>query len=229
MNANDASKTTATYGYKFGDDFSFDAEKENKYSVSALSNIVNLGFDKGVMDMSAATLTLYKPLAETANVNDTQKLATLSATGAKIVKMDDTVMYFVLSNALYKINYTDKDAIVDKVSEEAINTSWLTISVIGDYLYYIENTYSYMNRLNLSDFVKEPNNLKYAEGETVSGTRKATLSKDDEDKVVIKYVDDDANEADVEYFQIPKFMTEADAQTYAEALYAEWEAENKKK
>ena len=229
MNANDASKTTATYGYKFGDDFSFDAEKEKKYSVSALSNIVNLGFDKGVMDMSAATLTLYKPLAETANVNDTQKLATLSATGAKIVKMDDTVMYFVLSNALYKINYTDKDAIVDKVSEEAINTSWLTISVIGDYLYYIENTYSYMNRLNLSDFVKEPNNLKYAEGETVSGTRKATLSKDDEDKVVIKYVDDDANEADVEYFQIPKFMTEADAQTYAEALYAEWEAENKKK
>ena len=71
--------------------------------------------------------------------------------------------------------------------------------------------------------------MKYAEGETVSGTRKATLSKDDEGKVVIKYVDDDANEADVEYFQIPKFMTEADAQTYAEALYAEWEAENKKK
>ncbi|MDE7215310.1 MAG: DUF5050 domain-containing protein [Clostridia bacterium] len=229
MLANDASKTTSTYGYKFGDDFTLDPSKEKKFAVSALSNIVNLGFDKGVLDMSAATLTMYKPLAKDANVNDTQTLATLSSTGAKIVKIDENEMYFVLSNALYKVDYNDKNAIVDKLSEEAINSSWLTISVIGDYMYYIENTYSYMYRLNLNDFVKEPNNLQYAEGSVVSGTRKATLSKNDEDKVVIKYVDDDANEEDVEYFQIPKFMTETDAQTYAEALYAEWEAENKKK
>ena len=222
-NSNDASKATATYGYKFGDDYSFDASKEKKFAVSALSSIVNLGFDKGVMDMSAATLTLYKPLANNANVNDTQTLATLSATGAKIVKIDDKEMYFVLSNALYKIAYTDKDAKPDMISEEKINTSWLTISVMGDYVYFIENTYSYMSRLKISDLVFQPNNVKYAKGEVVSGTRKAKLTKNDEDKVVITYVADDANEDGVEYVQIPKFMTEADAQTYAEALYAEME------
>ncbi|MDE7079336.1 MAG: DUF5050 domain-containing protein [Clostridia bacterium] len=224
-NSNDSSKVTATYGYKFGDDFSFDASKEKKFAVSALSTIVNLGFDKGVMDMSAATLTLYKPLAGDANINDTQELATLSSTGAKIVKMDANEMYFVISNALYKISYTDKEAIVDKISEEAINTSWLTISVIGEYMYYIENTYSYMNRLKFSDFVQQPNDLQFVKGEIVSGTRKAILTKNDEDEIQITYVADDANEEGVEYFQIPKFMTEADAKAYAEALYAESENE----
>ncbi|MDE6614151.1 MAG: hypothetical protein K2K24_01445 [Clostridia bacterium] len=191
-NSNDASKTTETYGYKFGDDFSFDASKEKKFAVSALSSIVNLGFDKGVMDTSAATLTLYKPLANSANLNDTQTLATLSSTGAKIVKIDEKEMYFVLSNSLWKIAYMDKDAIVDKVSEEAINSSWLSISVIDDYMYYIENTYSYMNRLKLGDFVQEPNNLKFAKGDYLGGTRKAKLTeieetnKDDENTKTVK-------------------------------------------
>lgn len=236
INSNDASKTTSTYGYKFGEDFTFDASKEKKFAVSALSSFVNLGFDKGVMDTSAATLTLYKPLAKEANVNDTQTLATLSSTGAKIVKIDDKEMYFVLSNALYRIAYMDKDAIVDKISEEAINSSWLTISVIGDYVYYIENKYNYMNRLKISDFVQQTNNLQFAKGEFVGGTRKAKLTKnekasedeneEDVKKINIEYVADEANEEGVEYFQIPKFMSEADAQTYAEALLAE--AESKK-
>ena len=232
-NSNDASKATSTYGYKFGDDFSFDASKEKKFAVSALSSIVNLGFDKGVMDMSSATLTLYKPLAESANLDDTQTLANLNATGAKIVKIDDKEMYYVLSNALYRIAYMDKDARCDKISGEdtTINSSWLTISVIDDYMYYIENTYSYMNRLKLGDFVKQPNNMQFAEGDFLGGMRKAILTEnddaDDEKTVNIKYVADDANEEGVDYFYIPKFMSEADAQSYAEALYAEAEESKK--
>lgn len=234
INSNDASKTTSTYGYKFGDDFSFAPSNEKKFAVSALSNIVNLGFDKGVMDMSSTTLTLYKPLANDANVNDTQALATLSSTGAKIIKMDEKEMYFALSNALWKISYTDKDAFAEQVGESsAINTGWLTISVIGDYMYYIENTYNYMSRLKFNDFVFEPNNVVNAKGEILGGTRKAKLTKNEEEskdddenvkKVIIDYVADDAYEEGVDYFFIPKFMSEADAQTYAEALYAEYES-----
>ena len=231
-NSNDASKTTSTYGYKFGEDFSFAPSNEKKFAVSSLSSIVNLGFDKGVMDMSSATLTLYKPLASEANVNDTQTLATLSSTGAKIVKMDDKEMYFVLSNALWKISYTDKDAFAEQVGESsAIYSSWLTISIVGEYMYYIENTYNYMSRLKFSDFVFEPNNVVNAKGEILGGTRKAKITENETDSdddenastVRIEYVADDANEEGVDYFYMPKFMSEDDAQKYAEALYEEYE------
>ncbi|MDE7209604.1 MAG: hypothetical protein K2O31_06940, partial [Clostridia bacterium] len=128
-------------------------------------------------------------------------------------------MYYILSNTLYKINYTDKNAITQKLSEDAIHTSWLTRSVIGNYLYFIDNTYNYMYRVDLTAFKGENNNFEYAEGAIVSGTRKATLTKDDDDKIVINYVADDANEEGVKYYQIPKFMTSDDAQKYAEAIY----------
>lgn len=228
-NNNDASKTTATYGYKFGDDFAFDTAKEKKFATSALSTFVNLGFDKGLLDTSAQTLKLYKPIADNAVVDDTEDMADLGATGAKIVKFDGEYMYYVLSNALYKIAYADKDAKTKadgfvKISgdDTAINTNWLTLSLIGDYLYYIDNTYNYMFRLNLSDFSWQPNAVTYADGKAVGGYRKATLSKDENDeegKIIIKYVSDDANDDGVKYYQIPKFMTESDAQTYAASVY----------
>ncbi len=221
INANDASKATQTYGYKFTDGYSLDPAKEKRFAVSGLTSFVNLGFDKGIMDTSAATLTLYKPLAEDAYVNDTEKYATLSATGAKIVQINGDTMYYVLSNALYRINYTDKKALADKISEEAINTSWLSISVIDGRMYYIDNTYNYMYSLKLDDYVSLPNDLQYAKGAIVSGTRKAVLSKDKDGNIEIKYVADDASEEGVTYYQIPKFMTEADAKTYANALYEE--------
>ncbi|MDE6361603.1 MAG: hypothetical protein K2L53_01345, partial [Clostridia bacterium] len=128
---------------------------------------------------------------------------------------------YILSNTLYKIDYTDQKAVTQKLSEDAIHTSWLTRSVIGNYLYFIDNTYNYMYRVDLTAFVGEDNNYVYAEGAIVSGTRKATLIKDDEGKITINYVEEDANEEGVKYYQIPKFMTSDDAQKYAEAIYEE--------
>ncbi len=217
--SNDASKTTSTYGYKFGDDFTLQPAKEKKFSTTALSTFVNLGFDKGLLDYSAAELKLYKPLNEDAVVDETQTLATLSATGAKIVQIDQTYMYYVLSNSLYRIEYNDKKAIAQKWSEDAVNTSWLTISVIDDYMYYIDNTHNYMFRMDLDSFVSQPNNLVYAKGEAVGGTRKATLEKDKEGNIKITYVADSEDKEGVTYYQIPKFMTEADAKTYAASIY----------
>lgn len=225
--SSDASKITGTYGYKFGEDFSFDASKEKMYAVSALSTFVSLGFDKGLMDMSAVELKLYKPINAGSFVNDTEVYATLSATGAKVIKIDDTYMYYVLSNKLYRIKYADKKAVVEQISndEDLINTSWLSASIIGDYLYYIDNTYSYLFRMDLSSYVAEPNNIEFAKSEIVSGTRKAKLTKNDKDEIVIEYVADDANEEGVTYYQIPKFMTEKDIDTYAAAIYKDPESD----
>ncbi len=216
----DASKKTSTYAYKFDESYSFDTAKEVRYATSALtgSSIINLGESK-ILYTAAAELQIYKAISETASENDTQKGATLLATGAEIVKIDGNDMYYILSNTLYKIDYTDKNAITQKLSEDAIHTSWLTRSVIGNYLYFIDNTYNYMYRVDLTAFKGENNNFEYAEGAIVSGTRKATLTKDDDDKIVINYVADDANEEGVKYYQIPKFMTSDDAQKYAEAIY----------
>lgn len=225
-NGQDASKPTSTYAYKFGDDFSFDPAEEVRYATSALSasTILNLG-EKGLLDISAEQLKVYGQISNDANNNITQDGATLSATGAKIALIDGSYMYYVISNTLYRIEYMNKDAIADKLSEAAISTSWLTLSVIDDYLYYIDNTYNYMYRVNIKGFSNEPNNLVYAEGSVVSGTRKATLKKDKDkdDKIVIAYVVDDANEEGVKYYQIPKFMTSDDAQKYAEAIFEDEE------
>ena len=115
---------------------------------------------------------------------------------------------------------------MQKLSDDAINTSWLTLSVIDNYLYYIDNTYNYMYRVDLKAFVGDDNNFVLAKGEIVSGTRKATIEqvKDgDETKYKFTYVADDANEEGVKYYQVPKFMTEDDLQKFAEANYEEEE------
>lgn len=217
----DASKKTSTYAYKFDENYTFDTTKEVRYAISALtgSSIINLGEGKGILYTASADLEIYKAISEAATANDTQKGATLSSTGAEIVKIDGNNMYYILSNTLYKIDYTNQNAVVQRVSKDAIHTSWLTRSVIGNYLYYIDNTYNYMYRVDLTAFVGEPNNFVDAEGAIVSGTRKATLTKDDEGKITINYVAEDANEEGKKYYQIPKFMTSDDAQKFAEAIY----------
>ena len=220
-NNSDSSKSTSTYAYKLDENYRLDPAKEVRYATTALtgSSIKYLGEEKGILYTANAQLQIYKSISETASEDNTQDLATLSSTGAEIVKIDGDTMYYILSNTLYKINYTDKKAVAQKVSEDAISTSWLTRSVIGNYLYYIDNTYNYMYRVDITALVEEPNNFVYAEGAVVSGMRKAKLTKNDEDKIVIDYVADDANEDGVKYYQIPKFMTEDDAQKYAEAVY----------
>ncbi len=199
-----------------------------RYAITALSasTIRNIGGGKGILDYSAAQLKVYSPISETANKNETKDGATLSATGATIVTIEGDYMYYVISNVLYRIEYMNKDAVVQKLSDDAINTSWLTLSVIDNYLYYIDNTYNYMYRVDLKAFVGDDNNFVLAKGEIVSGTRKATIEqvKDgDETKYKFTYVADDANEEGVKYYQVPKFMTEDDLQKFAEANYEEEE------
>ncbi len=218
-NDNNANKKTSTYAYTFDDNFNFDPAKEVRYSISALTaaSIYYLGADKGVLYTANATLQIYKPISEAAIKDDTQDFVTLRTTGAEIVKVDGNDVYYILSNTLYKINV--EDAVEQKISEDAISTSWLTRSIIGDYLYYIDNTYNYMYRVDLTAGNFQDHKEEFVKGEVVSGMRKATLTKDDDGKIVIKYVKDDANEEGVKYYQIPKFMTSEDAQKYAEAIY----------
>ena len=130
-------------------------------------------------------------------------------------------MYYVLSNVLYRIKYADKKAIPDKISDDTINTSWLNISVLDGYMYYIDNTYSYLFRMDLDSYnpVNNGENDSKISGEIVSGTRRAAVSKDEDGEITIKYVSDDANEEGVRYYQLPKFMTESDVKLYASALY----------
>ena len=98
----DTSKKTSTYAYKFDESYSFDTAKEVRYATSALTgaSIINLGGDKGILYTAAAELQIYKPISETALEDNTQKGATLSATGAEIVKIDGNDMYYILSNTL---------------------------------------------------------------------------------------------------------------------------------
>lgn len=219
--SNNSAKISGTYGYKFGEDFAFDTTKEKMFATTSLSTFVSLGFDKGLLDMSAAALKLYKPLANGAYVNDTEVYATLSATGAKVISIDDTYMYYVISNILYRIQYADKNAIADMISDDKINTSWLNISVIDGYLYYIDGTYSYMFRMDLDSYnpVNNAENDGKITGEIVSGTRRAAVSKDEDGEIHITYVSDDANEEGVRYYQLPRYMTESDVKLYASALY----------
>ncbi|MDE5654874.1 MAG: hypothetical protein K2I46_04625 [Clostridia bacterium] len=222
-NDNDANKKTSTYAYTFDENFNFEPAKEVRYSTSALtaSSIYYLGADKGILYTADATLQIYKPISETAIKDDTQDYVTIKTTGLEIVKIENNDIYYILSNTLYKINV--EEAVEQKLSEDAISTSWLTRSVIGDYLYYIDNTYNYMYRVDLTAYNFQDHKEEFAKGEIVSGTRKATLTKNDDDKIVIKYVSDDANEDGVKYYQIPKFMTSDDAQKYAEAIYEDEE------
>ena len=222
-NDNDASKKTSTYAYTFDENFTFDPAKEVRYSTSSLaaSSIYYLGADKGILSTADAQLKIYKPISETANEDNTEDLVKINSSGAEIVKIDGNDIYYILSNTLRKINV--EEGVEQQISEEAISTSWLNRSVVGDYLYFIDNTYNYMYRVNLKAFVMEDHNITLAKGEVVSGTRKATLTKDKEGKIEMKYVSDDANDEGVTYYQIPKFMTSDDAQKYAEVIYKEEE------
>ena len=222
-NDNDANKKTSTYAYTFDENFTFNPANEVRYATTALtaSSINYLGADKGILYTADAGLKIYKKISETANEDDTQDFATLKSSGAEIVKIDGNEIYYILSNTLFKMDV--EKGVEQQMSEDAISTSWLTRSVIGNYLYYIDNTYNYMYRVDFTAFSTEDHKITLAKGEVVSGTRKATLSKDKEDKVVIKYVSDDANDEGVTYYQIPKFMTSEDAQKYAEAIYKEEE------
>ena len=226
-NDNDANKSTSTYAYTFGDSYALTPANEVRYSTTALtgSNIIYLGKDKGILYTADTGLKIYSQISETAIEDNTQDYVTLKTSGAEIVKIDADDIYYILSNTIYKMNV--EEGIEYKISEDAISTSWLTRSVIGKYLYYIDNTYNYMFRMDLGAFNDAPNKTEFAKGEIVSGTRKAVLSKDKDGKITIKYVKDSENNEDVTYCQIPKFMTSADAQKYAENIYDDIYGEKK--
>lgn len=217
-----SNKKTSTYAYTFDDNFTFEPANELRYSISSLtgSSIKYLGADKGILYTDGADLKIYKPISETANKDNTEDYVTLKSS-VEIVKIDGDDIYYIASNTLYKKNVEEK--VEQQLSKDAISTSWLPRSLMGNYLYYIDNNYNYMYRIDITSYNFDDHKEEFAEGSIVSGTRKATITKNDNGNIVIKYVKDDVNEDGVKYYQIPKFMTSSDAQKYAEAIYEEEE------
>lgn len=203
--ANDNVAAAGTYGYKFAEDsYAIDKTQERKYAVSALSSFSARGIDVGLMDSSAAEVKIYKPISMASNVNDTETVITLSA--AATILFTETIdnveyMYYLVSSKLYRINYKADKPYEELVSEEALSTSWLKPTVVGDYIYYINSSNSdYLYRVNYKSYKNANNELVRPEGRMVSGYTKYTYP-DDADYTM-------PND------EIPAFMTDADKETY---------------
>ena len=197
---NDTASSVGTYGYKLDSLTAIDKTLEKKYAVSSVSNFVPLGFENGILDVSSATVKVYKPISEQANVNDVDKEITLSSTPTVLFFEGDYV-YYVISNALMRMNYMAAVPSEEKISDQNLLTSWLSPVKLGNFIYYIDgNNYNYLYRLDYTTYGVEEGVVTKAEGKIVSG-----------------YVESDKTADGL----VPKFMSEADKESYIKAHPAE--------
>ena len=193
--ASGADASARTYGYKFtGKTPSFDKTAEVRLAESALSSVIHIGLDKGVAVISSSVFTIYK-IGDNGYQQVVEVEPSFSSTPT-VIEYDvatDT-LYYVASNNLYvATGLVAGSPEAYRVSESAINTSWLAPTLLDGALYYIDNTYSYTFRIVLDDFVNEANNFVLAEGKMASGYEESDKTEDG---------------------TIPKFMTDEDKQTY---------------
>lgn len=198
---NGTSETAGTFAMKFsGEKPAFDAAKEVKVSLDALTSITHIGLDNGVLVASAADSYIYKM-----NADGTQKKIKIKFSAAPTVirseiAEDGITIYYVISNKLMKKVITDIDSITDdnqpveiNMSGAEVNATWLAPAFVGSKLFYIDNTYNYTFVVDLNDFKFEPNDVVLLEGKFASGYESSDKTEDG---------------------TIPKFMTDADKETY---------------
>lgn len=198
-----ADSSARTYGYKFtGKTPSFDASKEVKLAESSLSGIIHIGLENGAAVISSNVFTVYKTGADGVQIKLSADDSALSGT-ATVVKYDIEAdeLYYIVSNNLYiakglLASATSQDAAMPyalRVSDSAINTSWLAPTLVDGALYYIDNTYSYTCRIVIPDGFMSDLENDVAEGLFASGYEESDKTEDG---------------------TIPKFMTDEDKETY---------------
>lgn len=193
-----------TYGIKFtGAAPSFDKTKEVKLAESSLSGIIHIGLDNGAAVLSSNVFTVYKPIAaDGVQVTIDAEDYALSGT-ATVLEYDvaNDTLYYIVSNNLYVATgllAKANDAAAPmpeahRVSADAINTSWLVPTFVDGALYYIDNTYSYTFRMDIPATFMEDGIDDVSEGKMASGYEESDKTEDG---------------------TIPKFMTDADKETY---------------
>lgn len=140
--------------YKFTDtEFAFNKDNEKQLSYNTASTIVPISYTKGILIAGTANVTLAKfdsngkPLEMTM----AEKLIINKAVSVKFIK-DDYVYYTSSStvNALYryKLDGTENE---QKVCSISLFSSWVSMEVCGDYVYYIDNNTKYLNRCELKE------------------------------------------------------------------------------
>lgn len=178
-----------TYAYKFtGTAPSFNKDGEVKVANDTLTAVTHIGLENGVLDASSTNAKIIKMEGD---IQKNTKI-TFSATPT-IVSVDDMVITYVVSNKLMRMDLKEEAFVETNMSTASINTSWFAPSIVDGKLYYIDSTYSYTFVMNLADFSFEPNNVKILEGKMASGYIESDKTKDG---------------------LIPKFMTDADKETY---------------
>lgn len=181
---------TATYAYVFsGETPAFDSTKEVKVSIDSLTAVTHIGLENGVLVANSTSANIIKMTGEN---SQTKTAITFSATPT-IIKVENMVITYVVSNKLMQMDLSDEKFVETQMSGAEISVSWFAPAFVGDKLFFIDNTYSYTFVMDISDFVFEDNNIVLLEGKMASGYEESDKTEDG---------------------TIPKFMTDTDKETY---------------
>ena len=202
---NDARAQVGTYGYKFGETFEeIVPANAKKYAVSSVTKFLPLGYEQGILDISAAKIFKYNVIDESSIDNKGEGIELSAA--PTILFTEDNYLYYIVNGKLMRMQYASNEEattaegfkfIEESICNETMSTSWFAPVKVGDYIYYIDETTSYLHRVNYKKYVIDENRVIIKPlGEIVSG-----------------YEDNDK----VEGGKAPKFMTEADKKTWIDA------------
>lgn len=196
-NGGDHADITATYGYKFGENFDFNKDGMIKYSNTALSGLVYIGASKGVMVVKESKINIYNAIGANDNDSKSEPLTLGGTAVALFFKTIDGVEYFYYhsSGNIFRIPYMNEKGVEEKLTEDAMGTASAP-SVIGNHVYFMGATYNYLYRINLADYSQSANSITRAKQAPVNGFEDNEKTKDG---------------------TIPKFMSKKDIKTYIEA------------
>lgn len=139
------STTVGTFCYKFtSSSFEFNKDNEKQLSTTALSTILPVSYDKGVLVLENSVVDQYTYQSFTV-----EQLIGRSVTVRFVC--GDYVYYTETSTtaALFRFR-TDGTGVEQKVFTDNIATTWLYLDVCGGYVYYFDSDYNYNYRYNLN-------------------------------------------------------------------------------
>lgn len=144
-----STQTAGTYCYKFKTtDFAFDKANEAKLSVTALSGIVPIGYDEGVLVSGTNTVYQYKA---------GQEVKTVLEGSFKVCFVLNGKIYYSESSSpktlyAFELDKVGTGVVAEKIFKaESIGTTGITMEVVDGYVYYVDGgTYKYLYRASLS-------------------------------------------------------------------------------
>lgn len=122
----------------------FNAANEKKLSeIGTNTTITPISYDMGVLMTVSSNVYLVKGYAEGSvdpNSYDSAKAVVGGALSPTVLYVDGGYLYYLYSNAFYKISYTDEAAIATKLIDTvSLGTSWITCDRVGDYIFYFDS------------------------------------------------------------------------------------------